>query len=314
MEIPQNIKELLNEIEGQHTLNELKQAAETLSADYRERERSGKTFVENELFAAAYILSRMPATCGAVDSALAESLRRYKKDIKTVLDVGAGTGAVAIATANHLRLDNITLVERQPEMLSLGKRVTEALKISAEWVNSDAAKLPDDNYDLVVTSYMLNELPKEKLKEYVSVLWQHTKGLLLIVDNGTPKGFSTVKAAAKILKGLGGNIIAPCPKVDGCPLPDDDWCHFTARIQRTKIHKALKGGEAPYEDEKFSYIAVARDKCDTCSARVLRHPKKESGKITLKLCTETGLETRLVTKRDKAQFKIARSLNAGNEY
>ena len=295
-------------------MNDLKKAAATLSAEYRERERNGKTFVDSNLVAVAYILSRMPATCGAVDTALGEGLRHYKKDIKTVLDIGAGTGATAVAIAKHLKTDSITLIERQPEMLNLGKRVTEALDVTAEWKLADAAELPNDSYDLVVTSYMINELPKEKLEEYVSLMWQRTKGLLLIVDNGTPKGFATVKSAAEVLKRLGGNVIAPCPRVDSCPLPADDWCHFTARISRSKIHKALKGGDAPYEDEKFSYIAVARDEYEPCDARVLRHPKKESGKITLQLCTENGIETRLVTKRDKAQFKIARSLNAGNEF
>lgn len=314
MEIPQTVKELLNEIEGQYPLNQLKTAAANLSADYRERERNGKTFVDSNLVAAAYLLSRMPATCGSVDAALEQTLRRYNKDIKTVLDIGAGTGAVAIAVNKHLNIDNITLIERQPEMLKIGKRVTEALGVRAEWKLSDAASLPNDSYDLVVTSYMLNELPKEKLEEHISLMWRRTKGLLLIVDNGTPKGFATLKSVAEILKRLGGNIVAPCPRVDSCPLDSDDWCHFTARISRSKIHKELKGGDAPYEDEKFSYIAVAKEGCAPCNARVLRHPKKEPGKITLKLCTEKGIQTKLVTKRDKEQFKLARRVGAGNEF
>lgn len=314
MEIPQTVKEFLNEIEGQYPLNQLKTAATNLSADYRERERNGKTFVDSNSVAAAYLLSRMPATCGSVDAALRGCLRHYNRDIKTVLDIGAGTGAVAIAVHKHLNIDNITLIERQPEMLKIGKKVTEALGVRAEWKLSDAASLPNDSYDMVVTSYMLNELPKEKLEEYVSLMWGRTKGLLLIVDNGTPKGFETLKSVAEILKRLGGNIVAPCPNVSNCPLDSDDWCHFTARISRSKIHKELKGGDAPYEDEKFCYIAVAKDGCDTCNARVLRHPKKEPGKITLKLCTKNGIQTKLVTKRDKEQFKLARRVGAGDEF
>ena len=28
-----------------------------------------------------------------------------------------------------------------------------------------------------------------------------------------------------------------------CSLPENDWCHTTVRIERTKIHKLLKDGE-----------------------------------------------------------------------
>ena len=37
-----------------------------------------------------------------------------------------------------------------------------------------------------------------------------------------------------------------------------DWCHFTQRLPRSRAHKQIKGAELPFEDEKFSYVALTR--------------------------------------------------------
>lgn len=115
------------------------------------------------------------------------------------------------------------------------------------------------------------------------------------------------------MKNLKGGIVAPCPNLETCPIPEDDWCHATCRVSRGKLHKLLKNGEVPYEDEKFSYISVCKNNIDVKKfARVLRHPKIESGKITLKLCTGSGVEELIITKKDKENFKRARKVKCGD--
>ena len=64
----------------------------------------------------------------------------------------------------------------------------------------------------------------------------------------------------------------------------DDWCHFTCRVPRSQLHKLLKQGDAPYEDEKFAYLALAKSETNKPEARILRHPKIAKGRITLELC------------------------------
>ena len=92
----------------------------------------------------------------------------------------------------------------------------------------------------------------------------------------------------------------------------DDWCHFAVRVQRTKLHKALKGGEAPYEDEKFCYLALTREEPKAaCNARVLRHPLIAPGKITLTLCENGEKKLPAVTKKDPL-WKRARKIGAGD--
>ena len=63
---------------------------------------------------------------------------------------------------------------------------------------------------------------------------------------------------------------------------------------------------SPYEDEKFCFLAASREEVSPCAARVLRHPRIDSGRITLKLCTPGGAEERMVTKKKSPQFKAAR--------
>ena len=92
----------------------------------------------------------------------------------------------------------------------------------------------------------------------------------------------------------------------------EDWCHFTVRVQRTQLHRALKGGDAPFEDEKFCYLAATREEpADACAARVLRHPQIAPGRIGTTLCEGGRMTERTFTKKD-AQWKQVRKLSAGD--
>lgn len=83
------------------------------------------------------------------------------------------------------------------------------------------------------------------------------------------------------------------------------------RVQRTRLHKALKGGQAPYEDEKFAYLALMkRPPKAPCAARVLRHPQIAPGRITLTLCEGGEKAQRVITKKDPL-WKRARKISAG---
>lgn len=133
------------------------------------------------------------------------------------------------------------------------------------------------------------------------------------MNHGTPIGFDEVKFIRKYLGDNNGHIIAPCPNIENCPMPDNDWCHSTCRVSRTKIHKILKNGDVPYEDEKFSYISCSKEMFEKENfVRVLRHPKIESGKITLNICDSEGISEKIVTKKDKEIFKLARKAKCGD--
>ena len=256
----------------------------------------------------------MPATFGAVSKALELSLEcvpEERRIFRTAMDIGAGTGAATLAASFVTDCGEFRCIEREPEMLALGRQLTERSSISAHWEIGDITKGCNGSAELVMCSYCLNELAKPERAEAVKRLWDSTERLLLLVEPGTPEGYANIMAVREQLVSLGANIAAPCPHEKPCPLSAGDWCHFTVRVARSRLHKQLKGGDVPYEDEKFSFLAASREPVQPCPARVLRHPVINSGRITLKLCTSEELRECTVTRKDP-RFKSARKSDAGD--
>lgn len=121
------------------------------------------------------------------------------------------------------------------------------------------------------------------------------RSMLLLVLPGTRQGYAAVRQARALLLEWGGIIAAPCTHMGDCPLQKDDWCHFSCRVPRTRLHRQIKGGSAPYEDEKYAYLAAVRAKAaEGGGFRVLRHPHTHKGYVRLTGCTPRGIETRTV--------------------
>lgn len=313
MEFPSELRYRTEQLVSGQDIRKMTAAAEDISRRYRSESGTGKNLVSGELDVTAYAAVRMPATFGAVSKALELALRQTDVEINSILDVGAGTGAASHAAQMLTECENITCLEREPRMIALGEELMRVRDISAQWIRADISS-GDIPYsaDLVLSSYCLNELSASARKAAVLKLWRSTEKLLLIVEPGTPEGFSQLKAARELLIAEGGHIVAPCPHNEVCALPEGDWCHFTARVARSKLHKQLKGGDAPYEDEKFCFLAVSREQCAGAD-RILRHPKIESGKITLHLCTKQGIIDKIVTKKSPL-FKMARKSDSGDAF
>lgn len=313
MEFPSELRYAIEQMAVGQDIKAMTASAEGISKRYRSESGAGKSLVNNARDTLAYAAVRMPATFGAVSRALELTLECFDEDITSILDVGAGTGSASHAAELLTDCDNITCLEREESMMALGKQLMQGRGIDAKWIKRDISSAEiSEQADLVISSYCLNELTPSARKAALMKLWRSTDKLLLIIEPGTPEGFSQLREARKLLLSEGGYIAAPCPHNGECVLPEDDWCHFTARVARTKLHKQLKGGDAPYEDEKFCFLAVSRRECEG-RARILRHPKIESGKITLKLCTEQGISDKMVTKKSPL-FKAARKSDSGDSF
>src|SRR5262249_6019520 len=140
--------------------------------------------------------------------------------------------------------------------------------------------------DLVTLAYVLNELDPKQRPQVLQRLWRLTADTLVIVEPGTPAGWQRILAARRELIEAGAQVIAPCPHAHDCPLQPPDWCHFAARVARSRLHRQAKGAEVPWEDEKFSYVAVSRKPAPAqgphAGSRVIARPRKASGRVTLK--------------------------------
>ena len=178
----------------------------------------------------------------------------------------------------------------------------------ATWRTSDATvdEIDGEPRDLVTLAYVLNELEPDDRHRLVERLWPLTADTLVIVEPGTPAGWQHILAARRHLIESGGHVIAPCPHAKECPLQPPDWCHFARRVARSRLHRQAKGADVPWEDEKFSYVAVSRKPAPAIGARVIARPRKASGRVTLKLCRPDGSAgDRLFSRRDGELFKRA---------
>src|SRR5205823_12002366 len=137
--------------------------------------------------------------------------------------------------------------------------------------------------DLVVASYMIGEIGDAERRALADLMWEKTRDTLLVVEPGTPAGYARIIALRERLIALGAHVAAPCPHDGKCPLTAPDWCHFTQRLPRLRAHKQIKGAALPFEDEKFSYVALTRPPVASHPARVLAQPLVSKVEVTAKL-------------------------------
>lgn len=319
MQLPPALRAALGTVLEGRGQEALRTASGRLTERYRAEVRDGTIHLNSEAAAEAYVAARMPATFAALRASLAqvaEALPDFAP--QSLLDAGAGP-ATALWAAREVWPDlaGAELWEGSAAIRSVGERLLqEAGAAPARWVNGDlgaASFRPEAPADLVTLSYVLDELHPERRAPLLHRLWENTRGVLLLVEPGTPAGFRRILEARTVLLSAGATIAAPCPHALACPLKAPDWCHFAARVERSRIHRATKGAEVPWEDEKFIHLAATRLAPQLPQVRVLAPPRGGSGKVLLKLCESDGeARERLVTKRNGVAFREARRADWGD--
>ena len=306
-------------------VSSLHESATRLTDAYRDAGRS--VAMTSEIDRLAYAALRVPATFTAIRAVLAELRRRTPGfDPRSLLDLGAGPGTgVWSAWETYELLDTATQVDRDPAMEQLGGRLREGTAVGqhvrSRWQTLDLAASGAavelrtlGAHDLVLFGYVLNELPEGRRGPVIDAAWDVTTGALVIVEPGTPAGTARILAARAQLIARGAVIAAPCPHGADCPLPPDDWCHFAARLNRSRVQRQLKQGSLGYEDEKYAYVAVTREDADRCDARVVRRPRIEKGHVTLHLCEPDGVRRAVVARRDRESYRAARKVAWGDAW
>lgn len=312
MKIPFELEEKITREIQNVKLSDLKEVAQTLSNRYMNEKRKGQSLINKKLEVLAYSIIRMPATFCAINKAIEETLKKYNTSIENALDIGSGTGAGEWAILNNIDINKITCIEREDEMAFLAQKLLEEHK-NINWKNQDIVKNKiNEKADLVIVSYMINELQDEVKEDVIKNILDSFNKIIIFIEPGTPAGFNNIKRIQKMALKNNLNILAPCTSQNECNLPEDDWCHSIIRVERNKVHKFLKDADAPYEDEKFSYIAISKEKIDNSGSRILRHPNISSGYIKTKLCTNGNIEEKTFTKKEKEMFKKVKKLKCGD--
>ncbi|MFF2525760.1 small ribosomal subunit Rsm22 family protein [Streptomyces liangshanensis] len=298
------------------------QAVERLIANYRGTTPTSTPLLRDRSDVAAYAAYRMPATFEAVRAALgalADAVPGWAP--AGHLDVGGGTGAaVWAADATWAEPRTTTVLDWAEPALALGRELAErsglpALR-TADWRRARIGTplaLPDT--DLITVSYVLNELTERDRDALVDDVARAAQAVV-IVEPGTPDGYLRVIEARRRLIGAGMRVAAPCPHDGACPIePGTDWCHFAARVARSSLHRQVKGGSLPYEDEKFSYVAAVRFAPHPVRDRVIRKPQIRKGQVLLELCSSSeGLRGETVTKRHGGLYRAARDTAWGDAW
>lgn len=319
MQLPTALQEAIENVTTALGLHQLIEAREELTKRYRQPV-AGSQFMTTDVQRQSYVISRMPATYAALQMAFKSIRERAHLPIKSVLDLGAGPGTgMWAAYDNFSDIETITLLEKDKALLNLGKKLTECSKESvireANWQEGDLEKLTDlPPHDLVILSYSIGELHPQKIESLLNLCWNAAQQLLLIVEPGTPVGFERIRSIRHQLIDKGAHIIAPCPHHLACPMEGGDWCHFAARVERSSLHRRLKGGTLGYEDEKFSYVAVTKEAFSLPSSRILRQPIRHSGHLELKLCTPEGVQHPTISKKMGDLYKQARKADWGDSF
>lgn len=286
------------------------QRAATISQTYRAGGTSRRiTSAEDAL---SYAVARMPATYAAVAASL-NAVTEARPDFapRTLIDCGAGPGTATFAAKEAFAFGTITMLDANPALRSLALDLSEG---DVAYTLGDAGRELTDATpaDLVIASYVLNEIAEPQRASFADALWRAAADTLLVIEPGTPDGTRRILTLRDRLIAEGAQVIAPCPHDHACPLMPPDWCHFTQRLPRSRAHKQLKGAELAFEDEKFSYVALTRIATSRSAARVLAQPEVRKIAVTTKLCTPTGVAFETAARRDKAAYAAAKKRDWGD--
>jgi len=279
--------------------------AGAMSAAYRAGQSSGG--IRNGTDALAYALARMPATLAVNEAVLARLAEAWPGFAPaSLLDAGAGTGAASWAAKGRWPGVAVTMLDANPALRALAGDLMPDARLVAGDIGAAQAKA-----DLVIASYVLAELPQDRAAAVAADLWQAAGQALVLVEPGTPQGFARIRAARAALIAAGAHVAAPCTHGGDCPMTGGDWCHFSQRLPRSRDHMRLKDASVPFEDERYSYVAVTR-RARGRGARILGPVLEAKPGLTFKLCDETGLNARFVPSRDKGETRRVRRKGWGD--
>ncbi len=315
--LPSEVSAAIAELNAEIPWADLAQAVAELSATYRATERGRPRLTDTHR--AAYLATRFPATGSVISRVLREAqLRVPALCVESMLDLGAGPGtAMWVAAELFPHLARIVLVEDSAEWIEIGKRLSSksanhAIR-EADWrQGSVTSELPAQSFDLVLASYLMNEVPLKDRVRVALEAWERAKKAVVVIEPGTPEGFANIRSLRQHLISAGAYLAAPCPHANDCPIAGQDWCHFSERLQRTSAHRNVKGGKLGYEDEKYSYVIFSREPVALPSARILRHPRKHSGHIEFELCTAEGLKEDTISRRQGDRYETAKKAEWGD--
>lgn len=317
---------------GQKALD-LQRAYESLSFRYHEAQQGKNPMAGYSSFleTLAYVAARLPASYAVVSQCLNEFPAGYCPT--SLLDLGAGPGTASLAFLESYPQVHPTLVEGSHESLELAKVLLSDCTQTNYYSQSLLRFLeqnPVPSYDVVVASYVLGEVTPASRLTILEQAIQVAQDYILVILPGTPRDFEILRELRSHVLHVAETsgdllrIVAPCPHALACPMKlGGDWCHFSVRLSRSTWHRRLKSAELSYEDEKYSYLLIAKGEQASFhkerkipgQGRIVKNPQHRGGHGHVDVCTSDGTLDRVNYSRSKSKnYKEMKNLQWGDVY
>jgi len=322
--LPQPISEAISAILKQQETSEWIHRAVDLHARYTNGKTDKKKFVHDYLDALAYLGLRVPATYAQVFGALSAVQELIPSWHPTsLLDIGSGPGtATWAAISKWPELDAITCLDEDKDFIALGKQIIKDSKVirHVNWKNRDLRLGIEENensYDLIIIANVLNELAPKVQENLIGQAFNLCKGLLIIIEPGTPLGSKIVSAIVQKLRKVG---ILLAPYIANTFDEDTDYyLHFPQRFIRPEFQRRIRQQmrtrtemASDWEESKYSYVAISKFPTEkNYWARTVGEPKIQKGFLEIPVITAENLTKIKVMKRDKEAFTFAKRLRWG---
>ena len=310
MTLPLSLQEGLESLLAGHKSADLRAARAHLTQTYH---TDGVPHMLSEEERLSYLATRMPATFEVARAVLAQ-VPGLEDGVGRLLDLGAGPGTVLWALESLTRVDGAVLVEQDKGLRALAQTLRRASPMPLEVLGHDLVNGTFwHDADLVTMSYVWAELEGKDRLSVLDKAFAYAKGALVIIEPGTPRHVAGLLEARTHLLAQGAHIAAPCPHAAVCPVKAPDWCHFSAFVPRTNLHRMVKNVSQSYELEKYAYLIVTHAApTQTQEGRLVRAPLKRTGHVMCDVCTGRGtLERWVYTKKDKDAYHSARKKEWG---
>ena len=310
--------QLINELLNNYKLSEIKKEYKVISSKYREEKINSSSVVVSDKQALSYITSRMGETSVVVDDVLGRLNRiiDLEHEIKTVLDIGSGTGSVFWALENYVENAQITAVEKSESMIKYSKLLSNNLSSKISYIKDDILALNPQNincFDLTIESFVLNEMTDADRKKTLDIMMSQSGKYIILIEPGTPKSYERMMKDREYLLSKGLRLVLPCPHEQKCSLVDD-YCNFSVRVNRTRVSRLIKDASLNYEDEKYFYLIFCKTEVPKLNnSIILRNPIYKKNNICLKTCNSACvIKDVVITKNNKKNYLKAKKAKHGD--
>lgn len=246
-------------------------------------------------------------------AAVAHATRAWPRAPRTCIDVGAGSGASALALLT-LGVDRVTLIERDAQALRIAKALLAPFSERVRLVEASVESAPVVDAEGIASAFSFGELalpPRESfaLLERIAPRAQ----MALLVDAGDHARARRLQELRDALVFEEKPIAGPCMHRDPCPalVRARDWCHD--RIEkhlppRLAQFSAAVGRDA--EHMSLSWLVVA-ERTQPDAIVVIGEPIKDKGRARIPVCGPGNVRFLQALKRHRDAHRALLDLERG---